>query len=116
MLLQALGLVPVGRASEALPLLERSKAVLLEADPLIAPAEVFAFGAQVAMWLERYDLAEDVLDRQITILRGASGDRAAAVPADGPLAPVAAARPLDAGGRRRPTRRSRSRARPARCR
>lgn len=71
-LLQALGLVPVGRATEALPLLERSKAVLLEADPLIAPAEVFAFGAQNAMWLERYDLAEDVLERQITILRGAS--------------------------------------------
>jgi DNA-binding NarL/FixJ family response regulator len=71
-LLQALGLVPVGRAGEALPLLERSKAVLLEADPLIAPAEVFAFGAQVAMWLERYDLAEQVLTRQIDILRGAS--------------------------------------------
>ena len=71
-LLQALGLVPVGRASEALPLLERSKPVLLEADPLIAPSEVFAFGAQVAMWLERYDLAGDVLDRQINILRSAS--------------------------------------------
>ena len=71
-LLQAVGLVPVGRASEALPLLERATPVLLEADPLIAPSEVFAFGAQNAMWLERYDLAEQVLDRVIRILREAS--------------------------------------------
>jgi DNA-binding CsgD family transcriptional regulator len=71
-LLQALGLVPVGRAADATPLLDRAKSVLLEADPLIAPAEVFAFGAQVAMWLERYDLAEQVVDRTIDLLRGAS--------------------------------------------
>jgi DNA-binding CsgD family transcriptional regulator len=71
-LLQAAGLVPVGRAAEAIPLLDRAAPILLEADPLIAPAEVFAFGAQVAMWLERYDLAEQVLDRHIALTRAAS--------------------------------------------
>jgi DNA-binding CsgD family transcriptional regulator len=71
-LLQALGLVPVGNGAEAGPLLDRSAHFLLETDPFGAPAEVFAFGAQCAMWLGRYDLAEQVITRQLDALRGAA--------------------------------------------
>lgn len=71
-LLQALGLVPPGRAREAEPLFDRASRVLLDADPLVVPAEFLAFGAQVALWLERYSFAAEVLERQIGALRAAS--------------------------------------------
>jgi DNA-binding CsgD family transcriptional regulator/tetratricopeptide (TPR) repeat protein len=71
-LLQALGLVPVGNGAEAGPLLDRSVHFLLETDPLGAPAEVFAFGAQCALWLGRYELAGRIVSRQLEVLRSAS--------------------------------------------
>lgn len=71
-LLRATALVPIGRGQEAEPLFAEAEPLLLHGDPLPAAAEVVAFSAQVAMWLDRADLAEAVLARQIDAARAAS--------------------------------------------
>ena len=69
---RATGLAPIGGAQESDRLLVQSAPLLTEGDPLPPYAELLAFAGQVATWYERYDLAEQVFNRQIAAARQAS--------------------------------------------
>jgi len=71
-LARACGLVPLGRTKEAEPLFEAAMPVLLEGDPLPAASEMITFAAMQMGWVERFGLAERIVNRQIEAARGAS--------------------------------------------
>lgn len=68
----ALAIVPLGDGRHAEPDLLAALPLLLEGDPLPAASELVTFAGQQFIWLERFDLAEQVLSRQIEAAREAS--------------------------------------------
>jgi DNA-binding CsgD family transcriptional regulator len=71
-LARACGLVPLGRSKEADALFECAMPVMLESDPLPAASEMITFAAMQLAWIERFDLAEQIVNRQIEAAREAS--------------------------------------------
>jgi DNA-binding CsgD family transcriptional regulator len=69
---RTVALAPIGGAQESERLLAQLEPLLLEGDPLPPYAELITFAGQVATWFERFDLAEDLLRRQVDAARSAS--------------------------------------------
>ena len=69
---RAVALAPIGGAQESERLLRELEPLLLEGDPLPPYAEMLTFAGQVATWYERFDLADELLRRQIEAARAAS--------------------------------------------
>jgi DNA-binding NarL/FixJ family response regulator len=69
---RAIALAPIGGAQESERLLAECEPLLLEGDPLPPYAEMLTFAGQVATWFERFDLADELLRRQIEAARAAS--------------------------------------------
>ena len=69
---RAVALAPIGGAQESERLLSELEPLLLQGDPLPPYAELLTFAGQVATWYERFDLADELLRRQIEAARGAS--------------------------------------------
>jgi DNA-binding CsgD family transcriptional regulator len=69
---RAIALAPIGGAQESERLLAESEPLLLGGDPLPPYAEMLTFAGQVATWYERFDLADELLRRQIEAARAAS--------------------------------------------
>ena len=68
----ATALVLAGQRAEAGPLLERCLPLLRVADPLTGASEVLANAAHSFAWIERYEIAFQLIDRLITSARTAS--------------------------------------------
>jgi DNA-binding CsgD family transcriptional regulator len=69
---RAVALAPIGGAQESERLLSELEPLLLQGDPLPPYAELIAFAGQVATWFERFDFAEQLLNRQLAAARAAS--------------------------------------------
>jgi DNA-binding CsgD family transcriptional regulator len=69
---RAVALAPIGGAQESERLLAELEPLLLGGDPLPPYAELLTFAGQVATWFERFELADELLRRQVEAARAAS--------------------------------------------
>jgi hypothetical protein len=108
----ALAITPLGEGRLAEPDMLAALPLLLEGDPLPAASELVTFAGQQFMWLERFDLAEQVLSRRSR--RRARPARSGAWSSRSPRArSCTIARAAGPPRSPRPPRQSRSRGRPA---